>query len=415
MGAFFISSRLYTVSAIQPMRTILSVILLLLLQLPGLSQTVVKGKVVDEQQQPVPYATVGWVDGSTGTATNEVGEFSLQAPALPQRMVVLSMGYGRAEAVVTTAQTPVHVVLKASAVALPEVTVRNPNKVAEELVMRAAAKLLRHQQDLYYGKAFYRQKTRQNGRYREFFDAFYDVKFSNRVIEGWDLGESRYAYVPGGFVFRNFSTIIRRVPVYSRHAFREKLLVPLGQDPTSNFRFTLRTILSEAGRETAVIDFAPRPEVHKPASSGTLYIDMKTAVVRRQEQALPLTSMITMKSNGDYQRLSDKFWLAAEFTPVGDSLSRLTSTRAEATIVMGRAGGQPDSTRISAYLFFYQYTGRLPGHAYEDVGRHSDDMEQVKAKAYNPQFWQQNEVLLASPVEQEVIRDFEGRNTFGKF
>jgi hypothetical protein len=374
----------------------------------------VEGRVLDERQQPVPYASVAWVNGAGGTATNEIGEFRLRAPALPLRLVALSIGYGRTELDVPSAGAPLTLVLKASAVALPEVTVRNPDKVALELVERASAKLLRHARSLQYGKAFYRQKTRQNSQYREFFDAFYDVKFSNRVIEGWDLAESRYAFTPGGFTFTNFSSLIRRVPVFSRHPFREKLLVPLGPQAAKNFRFTLRSIISEAGHETAVIDFAPQPQVTKPATAGTLYLDVATAALRRQELELPLTSMLTFRMEPEYQRTSDHFRLVSDFAPLNDSVTRLASTRAVGTIVLRRPNARPDSTQVAAQLFFYQYTPRLPGHAYQDVGRHSRDLQQVMKKTYNPQFWRENEVLRASPLEEQVIRDFEGRKVFGQ-
>jgi len=370
---------------------------------------------MDEQQQPVPYANVGLADGSNGTATNEIGEFSLRANALPQRLVVLSMGYSRTEVEVQAEKVPLLITLKASVVALPEVKVRNPDKVAEELVQRASAKLLRHARDQQYGKAFYRQKTRHNGQYREFFDAFYDVKFSNRLIEGWDLGESRYGYTPGGITFTNFSVLIRRVPVFRQQPVRQKFLVPLGRNATKYFHFTLRNVLTEPGRETAVIDFEPRPEIGRPATTGTLYIDMQTAVLRRQEQAMPFGNMLTFKVGPEYQRVSDDFRLVSDFVPLNDSLTRLASTRAECSIVLRNLDGHPDSTRVAAYLFFYQYTGRQPGHAYQDVGRRSRDLDQVMKKPYNAQFWQENEVLRASPIEQEVISDFEGKKVFGEF
>lgn len=384
----------------------------------ALAQTsTLTGRVVDENQRPVPYASVGVKGGQQGTATNEIGEFSLRVPSLPQQLEVLSIGYLPTTLLVTTDAAPLTVILPLSAVALPEVRVRNPDKVAEELVQRASAKLLRHEKDQQYGKGFYRQKTRQNGQYREFFDAFYDVKFSNRLIEGWDLGESRYAFTPGGFTFTNFSSLVRRIPVFSRHPWREKILVPLGPAATRNFHFTLRTILvGEAGHETAVIDFEPRPEIRKPATSGTLYLDVQSAALRRQEQVLPLSSMLTFKGlSPDFERTSDKFQLIADFAPLSDSLTRLASTRAEGSIVIREGGGRIDSTRVSAYLLLYQYTSRLPGHAYEEVSRHSRDLDQVMKKPYNPQFWLDNEVLRASPLEQEVIRDFEGKKVFGQF
>ena len=151
---------------------------LLLSALAGQAQIIVSGRLLDEHQQPVPFASIAPADGHTGTASNEVGEFSLRLPALPQQFTILSIGYERATIAVTVAgPLPAPIVLRASAVQLPEVTVR-ANSEAEELVRRCYAKLLRHEAEVQYGRGFYRQKTRQNGRYREFFDAFYDVKIT---------------------------------------------------------------------------------------------------------------------------------------------------------------------------------------------------------------------------------------------
>jgi len=118
-----------------------------LLTLSAHAQTTrLSGTVVDEQRRPVPFASVALPDGSAGTATNEVGEFSLLVPTLPQRLVVISMGYARTEVAAPTA-APLTITLPASAVQLPEVVVRNPQRVAEELVQHAYAKLVRHEKD----------------------------------------------------------------------------------------------------------------------------------------------------------------------------------------------------------------------------------------------------------------------------
>lgn len=61
------------------------------------------GRVVDERDQPVPYASVALANGRTGTATNGVGEFGLRVSALPQPLTVLSIGYERAGALATQA------------------------------------------------------------------------------------------------------------------------------------------------------------------------------------------------------------------------------------------------------------------------------------------------------------------------
>ncbi|MDF7810538.1 carboxypeptidase-like regulatory domain-containing protein [Hymenobacter sp. YC55] len=371
------------------------------------------GLVVDELQRPIPYASVGVKGSQQGTATNEAGEFSLRVASLPQQLEVLSIGYAPTTVQVSSTTSPLMVVLPANAVALPEVRVRNPEQEVRELVQRASAKLLRYEKQVYYGKAFYRQKTRYNGTYCEFFDAFYDVKFNNRQIEGWDLGESRYAVRPGGFTFTNFSALIRVVlPTFSKNPRREKLLTPLGAQALQQFDFTLKEIQTSQGRELAVVYFQPKMQTTKTAPSGLLYIDRKTAALHRREMTFSASSLLKLNDQPGTHIESDAFRVVSDYTPVADSLTRLASTRAQCTLVTQQADGKLDSTHIASTFFFYHYTPRLAGHAYADVPRKNKDLEQVMARLYNPTFWLDNAVVKDSPLDEQLIRDLEGQHVF---
>lgn len=373
----------------------------------------VTGQVVDGLQRPIPYASVGVKGSQQGTATNEAGEFNLRVSSLPLQLEVLSIGYAPTTVQVSSAISLLTVVLPANAVALPEVRVRNPEQEARELVQRASTKLLRHEKQTYYGKAFYRQKTRHNGTYCEFFDAFYDVKFNNRQIEGWDLGESRYAVRPGGFTFTNFSALIRVVlPTFVRNPKREKLLTPLGPQALQQFDFTLKEIQTSEGRELAVVHFEPKMNVTKTAPSGLLYIDRQTAALHRREMLFSARSLLSLNGVPDTHIESDAFRVVSDYTPVADSLTRLASTRAQCSLVMRQANGKLDSTYVASSFFFYQYTPRLSGHAYADVPRKSKDLQQVMARSYNPAFWLDNAVIKDSPLEEQLIRDLEGQHVF---
>ncbi|WP_375436617.1 carboxypeptidase-like regulatory domain-containing protein [uncultured Hymenobacter sp.] len=387
--------------------------LLLAGQLVLAQSVTLTGQVVDELQRPVPYASVGVKGSQQGTATNEAGEFSLRVSSLPQQLEVLCIGYAPTTVQVSTTATPLTVVLPANAVALPEVRVRNPESEARELVQRASAKLLRHEKQAYYGKAFYRQKTRHNGTYCEFFDAFYDVKFNNRQIEGWDLGESRYAVRPGGFTFTNFSAIIRVVlPTFITHPARAKLLTPLGPQALQQFDFTLKEIQTSQGRELAVIYFEPKMSVTKTAPSGLLYIDRQTAALHRREMLFSASSLLSLNGVPGTHIESDAFRVVSDYTPVADSLTRLASTRAQCRLVTRHANGKVDSTHVAGNFFFYQYTPRLSGHAYADVPRKSKDLQQVMARPYNSAFWLDNAVLKDSPLDEQLIQDLEGQHVF---
>ncbi|TPG71954.1 carboxypeptidase-like regulatory domain-containing protein [Hymenobacter nivis] len=390
---------------------LLGALLLLCAHGPAAAQGLVTGRVVDEKGQPVPYASVALADGRTGTATNEVGEFVLRVLALPQPLVVLSISYARAGALAVQAgPLATSIVLKASAVALPEVTVR-ANAEAEELVARCYAKLLRHQADVQYGRGFYRQKTRENGRYREFFDAFYDVKLTPRNMPSWVLGEARYAFVPGIMGLNNFSIYTRALPIFVLPGETTRTAVPLGPRAAERFRFVLRQTLRDQGRELAVVDFGPRV-AGDPVASGTLYIDSRTAALFRFERELPTAGMFT-SSNPTIQFGPCAFRITTNFGALGDSLSRLASTQVVANIQM-TVKGVPSETTTTSQFFLYEYGPPTPGQKYHDTAQDVKDLAEIKKRRYHPAFWRDNAVVKDSPLEAQVIEDFEGRRIFGK-
>jgi hypothetical protein len=388
---------------------------LLLAALTGQGQILVTGRLVDERQQPVPFASIALADGRTGTASNEVGEFSLRVPALPQQLVVLSIGFERGIIVVNQAgPLPVPVVLKASAVQLPEVTVR-ANGEAEELVRRCYAKLLRHQNDVHYGRAFYRQKTRQNGRYREFFDAFYDVKLTPRHMPSWVLGEARYAFVPGGVAFTNFSAITRSLPVFKTGEAAEtgKVSLPLSPQSQQLFTFVLRQTLREKGRELAVVEFTPRAGV-SPAVRGSLYIDPQTAALFRIDQELPAEHMLNLGTRIAAKKERATARLVSDFLALNDSLTRLASTRVTATLNLTVQNSFSEEIGVDSYFLVYEFGEPTPGQQYPNTALQTADMAQIRKRRYNPGFWRDNAVIKASPIEEGIIQDFEGRKVFGK-
>ncbi len=390
---------------------LLGALLVLLSGCPTAAQGLVTGRVVDEKGEPVPYASVALADGRTGTATNEVGEFGLRVPALPQQLTVLSIGYGRAGALATQAGArPVDIVLKASAVELPEVTVR-ANAEAEALVARCYAKLLRHQADVQYGRGFYRQKTRENGHYREFFDAFYDVKLTPRDMPSWVLGEARYAFVPGIMGMNNFSIYTRALPIFVLPGGASRAAVPLGPHAAERFQFVLRQTLRDQGRELAVVDFGPRV-AGDPVVRGTLYIDLRTAALFRFEREMPTAGLFT-STDPAIQFGHCTLHVTTNFGALDDSLSRLASTQVVASIQMS-VKGVPSETTTTSQFFLYEYGPPTPGQKYRATAQDVRDLAEIKQRRYHPGFWRDNAVVKDSPLEAQVIQDFEGRRIFGK-
>src|SRR6266480_3684508 len=65
-----------------------------ILFLPAVSQaTVIKGRVTDEKQQPLPYTTIFLKNTSTGTTSNSDGYYSFIAPTGDYEIVFQYVGY----------------------------------------------------------------------------------------------------------------------------------------------------------------------------------------------------------------------------------------------------------------------------------------------------------------------------------
>lgn len=375
------------------------------------AQILVSGHLLDERGQPVPYASIALTDGRTGTASNEEGEFSLKLPTLPQQLTVLSIGYERAViAVAQAGPLPVPVVLRASAVRLPEIIVR-ANAEAEELVRRCYAKLLRHQADVQYGRGFYRQKTREDGHYREVFDAFYDVKITPRTMPSWVLGEARYALTPGVLTMSNFSVYTRLLPLFVVPDAAVRTAIPLGPNAVERFGFVLRQTQRDQGRELAVIDFAPRDPADK-VSRGTLYIDVRTAALFRIEKEMPSQGLFN-SDNAAIQLTQASLHVITDFSVQNDSLTRVAGTRAVATMRL-LVKGVPHESTTTSYFFVYEYGPPTPGQKYRETNQSTVDLAQIKKRRYHPSFWRDNAVIKDSPVEAQIIEDFEGKRVFGK-
>ena len=119
------------------MRTTTLVIMLLLMSIVTSAQTTIKGKVVDNNDQPIPGANVILDGASVGTVTDFDGLFSLtveQSP--PFTITVSSVGFESSSVVVSSASSDLNITLK-EGTELDEVIVsasRTPERIFESPV-----------------------------------------------------------------------------------------------------------------------------------------------------------------------------------------------------------------------------------------------------------------------------------------
>ena len=119
------------------MRTILS-IALLLFAFVGFSQTTVSGKVVDQNNEPVPGANVVISGKAIGTTTDFDGLFNLETSEVPPfQLRITSIGYSESTEEITTNNQNVTIVISESETFLDEVVIsasRTPERIFESPV-----------------------------------------------------------------------------------------------------------------------------------------------------------------------------------------------------------------------------------------------------------------------------------------
>lgn len=119
------------------MRTILSTALLLF-AFVGFSQTSVSGKVVDQNNEPVPGANVVIVGKAIGTTTDFDGLFNLETSEVPPfQLRVTSIGYSDATEEITANNQNVTIVITEAETFLDEVVIsasRTPERIFESPV-----------------------------------------------------------------------------------------------------------------------------------------------------------------------------------------------------------------------------------------------------------------------------------------
>ena len=76
------------------MRVTVFAILTIFCSLFGYGQFTISGKVIDENQNPVPFTNVVFTNTSIGTTTDFNGFFELEAPTVQKEIKVLLLGYG---------------------------------------------------------------------------------------------------------------------------------------------------------------------------------------------------------------------------------------------------------------------------------------------------------------------------------
>ncbi|MCP4974906.1 MAG: carboxypeptidase-like regulatory domain-containing protein, partial [Maribacter sp.] len=146
-------------------------------QSPGPKE--INGKVVDQLTgEPVPYCNIAVESSFTGTASNELGEFVIDIEALPIKLVFSHLNYEKQQLEISdTSDLTIELVPLVNILDEVVVVDSKRDKYAFELAKKAFEKADQNSSKRNYGRAFYRQKSKNGDAYSEFSEIIYDLHY----------------------------------------------------------------------------------------------------------------------------------------------------------------------------------------------------------------------------------------------
>ena len=180
----------------------------------------VAGIVVNaETREPVPFASIAVKDIYKGTASNAYGEFSFKTDSLPIVLVISHLSFEKREIEINAEEEDMVIELVPGRLLMDELVIkaRGNQQYAYGLLRRAYYKTVGKGSAIKFGRAFYRQISKNGDEYSELYEIFYDTKYSANGVEDWAIQEGRYALklsTIDSFVYnKNFTLLVRLLTI----------------------------------------------------------------------------------------------------------------------------------------------------------------------------------------------------------
>ncbi|MBQ6405745.1 MAG: carboxypeptidase-like regulatory domain-containing protein [Prevotella sp.] len=274
------------------MKKLISTFLLLFAVLTVKAQSVVSGKVTDQQGQPLAYVSVSAEGSKAHTVTNDDGQFTLKTTHKPRYVRLSHIGYkSRKVAIGEGTKQSLRIRMVSNTVELREVLVSANEPMA---ILRAAMERVMqnypHEPELV--RCFYRETARRGSRF---------ISVAEAVTE---MYKSDYAYGPE----RDAVAIMkgrRLMSMKARDTLGVKvqggpvlpLIVDVAKNPDylmneenlAHYKLRMEVPVRIADRPQFVISMEPQGRQLYPLMMGRVFIDQELLAFTRAELQLDMT------------------------------------------------------------------------------------------------------------------------------
>jgi len=378
------------------------------------------GKVLDDSTKiPIPFASVAIAELNLGTSTNINGEFLVKLDSLPAGLIFSHVSYEKQEITVRSVDY-ITISLKSRKIILEELVIKD-EEVGDypyKLIINALNNAIRKSRDWKYGLAYYRQTSRNDDDYSELFEIFYDTRYSSQGIVDWDIQEGRYAMKTGydnlDYVYnKNFTLLTRLVTMFQPET--DQFIMPVNESVRELYNLNISELIDVDGRKVATVNFTPKEDLFVPAMTGKIFVDIESFDILKLQAEFNddnLDIIALTKPEGSWKNLVLR--MEAAFNPKDEDLL-LDYISMHQSFDYYMEDQFIHRVETNSFLTYYEYYQpekfkRLGGRL---TRLKRSDRANLDRIGYNRRFWEENPIVLRTPVEDEIISSFEAANAFG--
>lgn len=367
----------------------------------------------------VPYVNILVKGSRLGTVSNELGGFELKVRKLPVSLVVSHVGYKRQEIEVAEEGGEIAISLEVAELLGVEVVAKKTDKIYQ-LINKAMQRTKEQMEQDQYGRAFYRQISKNDSIYSELYEIFYDTKFSANGISDWAIQQGRYALQENnegrGLVFnKNFTLLDRIFPTLDPGL--DMFHTPVSGRVEDFYRLQTEKIIQQEEQEIAVVLFTPKSDIvgKTPSMEGRLYIDLKTFDILKLSGRFDSNELkvIAFRGKGKVDNYVLEYESAFQQGENGELLLDYISAKQDFDVVYDDRPTKKVSTQSLLNVYEYYSPGKRNQRLGGRLNFKKSDARAIDQKGYDREFWTENAIVKRTPVEEEVIADFERNRQFG--
>lgn len=381
----------------------------------GVAQTEINGKVIDRDTgEPIPYCNISFESKIGGTSSNELGEFVIVVDSFPAKLIFSHIIY-RQKVQEIPKTSAIRVNLEPLTISLDEVIVSS-SKI-DPFARKLAKNAIKNGYDVLpednYGRAFYRQKSKNGDSYSEFSEIFYDIRYNKTGIHDWNISEGRYALKKDAVHNKNYTSFSRILKPLQPNT--KDLIFPLHPNFELYYDPRVISVIQSDSSEIALVHFRPKNDVKTPIFDGEVYIDTKTYDILKIKGELSNDDLVFAKlstqTNSHWKDYTISYEIAYRRTNASKSLLDYIKVDQSFDYYVDNSF-QFNVTSTSNLIFYEHYTPTSRKMLGSSLSRNQSDWEKLDEIGYNQKFWEENPIVKRTPVEKEVIESFEKENAF---